>query len=195
MTTSTHVPARKSGKSGFTLVEVMVVATLSSLILIGVISTFLFLGRASFAAANYSDMEVDTREAIEIFARDVRMASDVSWNSANSVTLTVDSASGSYQVTYTYNPTAVSGVEARTLTRTRGGTTEVMVTGIRSFEFTAYKINTEAISLSSITTATNQMTKQIQLSMEIERRRPTVALTTDKVVSARFVLRNKSVTV
>jgi hypothetical protein len=195
MTTSTRAPASARRRSGFTLIELIIATTRSSLVLVGVMSTFLFLARASVAAANYSDMEVETRAAIEIFARDVRMASNVTWNSDDSVTLAVDTATGRTNVTYAYNANAVSGRPARSFTRTIGANTEVLVTGIRVFEYTAYKINTEAISLASINTATNQMTKQIQISMEIERRRPTVALTTDKVISARFVLRNKAVTV
>src|ERR1700754_1347614 len=97
MTTTTpsrtrNAPAR-ARRGGFTLVETMVGATLASFILAGVLSAFLFMGRSGANLRNYSDMEAQSRKALEYFAEDVRQASAIAWTSNVNVTLTVNTAS------------------------------------------------------------------------------------------------------
>ncbi len=180
-------PSAHGGRA-FTLVEVLVATTLSSMVLAAVLTCFLFLGRAGVGLQNYADMESQARAAIETFALDARMASDARWNSAQSLTLTIRRAGGNISATYAYDPVA------RTFTRSvPGAAAEVLLTDIRSFSFNAYGIDTGAISLDTITTATHRDTKQVQISLETERVRRSLAASTNKVISARFVLRNKRV--
>lgn len=103
MTTTTPSPARNRirqgrptlprspGAGGFTLVELMIGASLASFILAGVLSTFLFMGRSGANVNNYNDMEAQARKALEYFAEDTRQASGVVWSDANTVALTVGS--------------------------------------------------------------------------------------------------------
>lgn len=197
MTTTTPSPVRNRAGStrGFTLVEVMIGASLSSFVLAAVLSTFLFMGRSGANVQNYNDMEQQARTALEFFAEDTRQASGVVWNSTSSLTLTV----GTNTVDYVYDSTTAK------FTRTvkTGGTTiwtRTLITGItaNTFTFTAYKISdsVNAISLASATdrTAANGTTKQIQLSLECSRKNTTVVAATNSVLSARFILRNKKVT-
>jgi prepilin-type N-terminal cleavage/methylation domain-containing protein len=76
-------------RRAFTLVEVMIGATIGSFVLAGVLSTFLLLGRSGANIVAYTVMDTQTRRAIEEFAQDVRMASAIVWNDSASVTLTV----------------------------------------------------------------------------------------------------------
>jgi len=100
MTTITLLPIRKPARRrGFTLVEIMIGASLSTFILAGVLSTFLFLGRSGANMQNYTDMETQARRGLEIFAEDVRQASSITWNTAHSATIVVNSA----RVTYAYD--------------------------------------------------------------------------------------------
>lgn len=158
------------------------------MVMAGVMTAFLFVGRTSVSLRNYADLETQARNAMETFAQDVRMSSGVVWNSAESLTLTIQQGNVSTTATYTYDATA------RTFSRTIGTTTDILITSIRSFAFNAYSIDTTAISLAAPTAATNTATKQIQISLETERINRTLALHTNKVISARFVLRNKRVT-
>lgn len=206
MTTITHSPARNRsscvdglvspkslGVSGFTLVELMIGATLGAFILAAVLSTFLFMGRSGANVQNYNDMEAQARSALEIFAQDTRQASGVVWSDANTVALTV----GTLSVTYQYNPTArrFARQEAVTATGTINST-RVLVTGITTFAFSAYNIsgNNVPISTAAERTAANGTTKQLQISLEASRTSTTVVAATNTVLSARFVLRNKRVT-
>lgn len=170
---------------GFTLVEVLIGASLSGFILAGVLSTFLFLGRSGANIQNYNDMESQARRCLEQFAQDTRQASTITWNSANSVTLLVDSVA----VTYTY--------ASNRFVRISGGATRTMLTGITSFSFKAYTITgaeVPAIGTTTPLTSAGQVTKQLQISLQASRRSETVSTATNTVLSARFILRNKRVT-
>lgn len=195
MTTTPRSPAnRRPRRRGFTLVEVLIGATLASFILAGVISTFVFLGRSGLNVQHYNDMESQARRALEIFAEDVRQASSITWVDANTVRLVVNTSS----ITYAY----VSS--SKTFTRTPGRTTAVdtLITGITTFEFRGYTITGNAItdfSTAAALTVANRSTKQLQISLEAARyldfasqRRNIAASNT--VLSARFILRNKIVT-
>jgi len=173
--------------AGFTLVELMIGATLGSFILAAVLSTFLFMGRSGANIQNYNDMEAQARKALESFAEDTRQASGVTWGATNaSLTLTVNGAS----VVYSYDSTA------KTLTRRDATTTKVLVSGITTFAFSAYNIS--EVSLPLVTAAdliaANGTTKELQLSLECSRTNTTVVAATNSVLSARFILRNKKVT-
>src|SRR4051812_22379838 len=82
-------PGARSGARGFTLVEVMVSATISVFILAGILSALVMVGRSGFLASSYSEMERETRRAMDVFGQDVRKASNIKWNSSQSVTLYV----------------------------------------------------------------------------------------------------------
>jgi Tfp pilus assembly protein PilW len=185
---STVIPSsfrKASRRTAFTLVEMMVGATLSGFILAGVLSTFLFMGRTGANIRNYSDMESQARRALEQFAQDVRQASAVSWTSSSTIALTVNSAS----VTYAYS----SG----SFTRSTAAGTTTLLNGIKTFSFKAYSITgaeITGIGTSTSLASANLNTKQLQISLEAARTTTTVATATNTVLSARFILRNKRVT-
>jgi Tfp pilus assembly protein PilW len=180
--------APRRGRGGFTLVEVMVSATLASFVLAGVLSAFLFMGRSGANLRNYSDMEAQSRKALEYFAEDVRQASAITWTSNVYVTLTVNSSG----VDYFYDSATASFFR-----RTSSGTM-TLITGVTasSFAFKAYNVAGSELALvtaANLTAATSS-TKQLQISLEASRTTRTVAAATNLVLSARYILRNKIVT-
>lgn len=185
-TVNSRYTGRRSG--GFTLVEVMVAAFISAFVLTGVLTAALFIGRSAMNIRNYTDMETQGRKMLEYFAEDTRQASAVTWSvGGNAVTLVVNSTN----VTYTYNPTAL------TLVRSVTGSPSVTISNVNTFQFLAYTINgtqvTNFSTAAACTTAANS-TKQIQISLAASRSRQTLTNTTSTVLSARFILRNKKVT-
>jgi Tfp pilus assembly protein PilW len=177
--------ASRARQGGFTLVEVVISSTLAAFVLLAILTAFLFIGRSAANLRNYIDMETEARKALELFAQDTRQASAVSWGSASSVTLLVNDGT----VTYAY----ANG----TLTRTGGGTSARLITGITTFSFLAYTISGAAITDFSTNVArssANFRTKQIQISLAAARTTQTVTTATNMVLSARYVLRNKFVT-
>jgi hypothetical protein len=166
----------------------MVAATLAAIVMAGVMTTFLFLGRSGANIRNYSDMEAQARKGLEVFAEDVRQASAIVWTSSTEVALTVNSAS----VVYVYSSSA------GTFSRVDGGSNRVLVSGITPGTFTFKSFNVVGTPLPLTTAAellaAGSSTKQLQISLEAARTTQTVASATNTVLSARFILRNKVVT-
>ena len=53
---------RRRGAHAFSIVEVMIAATIASFILVAVLSAFLMIGRNGYNTANYSMMEAEAVE-------------------------------------------------------------------------------------------------------------------------------------
>lgn len=168
----------------------MIGATIGSFVLLGVITTFLFLGRSGANIINYGEMESEAREGLEYFAQDSRQASSLNWNNANSISMLVKGVS----VTYAFD------TSAKAFSRTVGaGTADVLIEGITDFTFSGYKINGVSVDLSDLTTAAKRTarsgeTKQVQIYLKAGRTSTTVTSATNTVLSARYILRNKKVT-
>lgn len=200
-----HRPRRHA--QGFTLVEVMITATLSVVILAGVLATTLLLMRSGYRSASYTDMETQARSCLERFGFDVRMANDVTWDSVaptdatTRITLTLPTASGiDIATSYEYDPAA------GTLTRVTPGSAEILVSGIKpgSFELKGFKLNTSATAepnpvLDPVQTANRPQAaldcKQLEMALTVERHRAGAAGSAAKIISARFILRNKQVAI
>jgi Tfp pilus assembly protein PilW len=184
----TRKPVRTSRHAAFTLVEIMVGAALASFVLAGVLSAFLFLGRSGANLRNYSDMETQSRQALERFAEDVRQASAITWTSSRNITLAVNSAA----IGYYYD------TSTQTFYRSTSTGTTALITGIRSgsFVFKPYNVAGALLPLATSTdlAAAGSSTKQLQISLEAARTTATVASATNLVLSARYILRNKIVT-
>ncbi len=170
-------------------------ATLSVFVLAGVLSAFLFIGRTGLNASSYSEMEAEARRGLEVFAEDVRMASDVRWNSAQSLTLIRPAGTGSTETTYAYDSDATSATY-RCFYRVEGDATagtgrRVLMHDVDpDFSFKRYKLDQSGTVDAA---ASNDLeTKQIQLTLRAVRSARGAAAS-NTVISARYLLRNKRV--
>jgi hypothetical protein len=176
----------------FTLVEVMVGAALSALILAGVLSTFLMMGRMGANVVNYTEIEGQARYALEQFSREVRIAFDVTSYSDTSVTLNIPDTTSNpkglaYSVTYAF--------DSANKRLTRNGspfiTGVVEIPGTPFFNFYR-RIRTGYVDGYSANHVLNSREiKQLEVSFSLQRKNVTVQEATNKVLSARFILRNK----
>jgi prepilin-type N-terminal cleavage/methylation domain-containing protein len=199
---------------GFTLVEVMVGATISTFLLVGVLSTVLLMGRSSANIVNYSDIEAKARQSLEYFSREARLAYAVPAYNATSVTLSIPdttsapkgTGTGAYTVTYAFD--SVNGLLTRTgppiNNPTGTSATETVLTGVQQisgtpfFNYyryvkpTSYPLGQGYIDGFSNNTAANaREIKQVEVSFLLRKSNVTVTAATNKVLSARFILRNK----
>jgi prepilin-type N-terminal cleavage/methylation domain-containing protein len=99
---------RPSARGAFTLVELLIGMALSSMLMLAVLSSYVFLGRALTRLALQQELERQSRGTIARLTADISMAQSVT--SANDTTLALTLPAGT--VTYTYNSTT------KTLTRT-----------------------------------------------------------------------------
>ena len=191
----------------FTFTELMISAALTAIILAGVLSTFVLMGRTGVNAANYSELEAQARRALEMFAEEVRMADSIGSTLSNStVTLGIPDSSTSrtsvaYQVTYAYD--AANNLFTRTgppmSDPTGAAATTTLMTGVHEisagagiFNYYRYVNNTNYSNQYTYNTTTNPVeVKQIEISFIAQRTNGVVNTATNKVLSARFILRNK----
>ena len=179
-------PARRPDQ-GFTLVEVMIAATLSTMVLAGVLSAFLFLARTSFRSSGYSEMEAEIRRALDTFARDTRNATDVRWNNAQNLTLTVSGR----PVTYAYDSDAASAT-AGSFYRLADQTRTVLIRGVNpDFAFQRYKL--EQPGVNDNRAGNDSETKLLQLTLRAVRANIATTSASNSAISARYTLRNKRV--
>lgn len=186
-------PHRAAG--GFSLTELIIAATLSLFVMSAVLSAFLFIGRTGYRASSYSTMETELRRGLEIFAGDVRAASKVRWNSTQSITLTVP---GVTPLLYTYAYDNEPGSPTfRCFYRKPGDTSstqsrQVLIHSVASdFSFQRYKLEQDGVADN---TAHNDLeTKQLQVVLHTVGNMPGVPAATQKIASARYILRNKQV--
>lgn len=188
--------ARRS-RAGFSLVEVMIASGISTMVLAGVLSAFLFIGRAGFSSSGYSEMEAQLRRGLDTFARDASMANGITWNGAQSVTLSMPTAgSGSSLVTYAYDSSG-TGATAGCFYRVAGNAAStasrrVLVRDVASdFSFARYKLQQNGVTDNAA--ANDLETKLIQVNLRVVKSAVTVASTSQSTRSARYLLRNKRV--
>lgn len=182
MTTST---IRSKGRRGFTLVEVMIAASIGTMVLAGVMSTFLMLGRSGANVANYSVMEAQARRALEEFSQDVRMASAITWNSSSSITLTIPNnyAPTSGVVTYAYDGTNRVFYRTPKDSLSASGQNN-LIRNVVTFSYARFdRINNPAVQ--------DMTTKRVQISMTARTTTNTAVGASNIILSASFILRNK----
>jgi prepilin-type N-terminal cleavage/methylation domain-containing protein len=180
---------RMKTKRAFTLVEVVIAVTIGSLVMAGTLTTFMVMTRSGYNVGAYNEMEAESRSGLEIFARDVRMAKSIAWTSSDSFSLTVPGDAGDITYNYSYSGN-------KTFVRTDGGgaNSRVLFTGVDQIKLRAFAIDGTEIVVDGNLTVANASTKLLQLELVAKRTRSTVATATNKVLSARFILRNHKIT-
>src|SRR5689334_21463282 len=92
----------RRGKSGFSLVEVLVASGLAGLVVTAIAALSFFTSRSFVAATNYTDMALLSRMALDNMSRAIRQSKSVTAYSANSITL-LDASGNTVQ--YALDPT------------------------------------------------------------------------------------------
>lgn len=196
ITTTPPAKTAAARRAAFTLPEVIVSASLSTLVLAGVLSAFLLLARTGFNTASYAEMSSTLRIGMERFQRDARLASDLRWHDHQRLTLLIPAADNTTleNVTYGYAPeTAAQGVFYREITRKNTPVRTVLARGVApDFSFRRYSL---AANESSDSFAANDLeTKLIEVNLRAIRRGANGSPVTQDALSTRCLLRNKSVT-
>ena len=183
-------PPRRRG--GFTLVEVMVAATISGFVLAGVLAANLQIVRGGIRLASYVEMDSQVRRALDVLGRDLKSASAIKWNGTSDITLTIPAGSGTAQVTYAWTAASgaffrVAGASSTTVT----GRLE-LVRGIPTLADGTGGMVFARFDRDGVAATTDAATKSVQVTLTVLRSARTVATASQNAVSATFTLRSKS---
>ena len=191
---SARGPALSLSK-GFTLVELLIGATLSAAVMAAVLSSYIYLGRSLNRLTNQQTLETEARRTLGYFTQDVETSTGVDSTGnapkvlpdATKVTLNLPSTSAvaTNYVTYTYDSTA------GTLSRTQaGGTQQILLRNIISLEIGYYDA-----SGNKYTSYTNYLPGIKQLALDFSTQTGVAASGTrtlvHRVTSGRILLRNR----
>lgn len=180
---------------GFTLVELMVAATLGALVLTGVLATNLELLRSGVRVTQYAEMSAQVRRGFQQLEVDLKSASAITWKSASDITLTIPTSDGSTrQVTYAWSSSTQDFflVPGASSAATTGRVN--LVKGIPALPDGSAGVIFARYNRDGATATTDAATKSVQVSLYVLRTSPQTRSTTDTAVSARFILRNKPAT-
>ena len=193
---------------GFTLVELLIGATLSAAVMAAVFSSYLYLGRSLARLANQQTLETEARRALGHFAQDVEQATEIDTSvtlNASRVSLKVPAATGTNTVTYYHNSgssdTAVT-INGTSVTMVANALTRCVYNGTTVSSQTLLR-NITSLSLSFYDSSGNKYTNYTdylpgikQLGLEFSTQTGSAPNGTrtpvHQVASGRLILRNRS---
>lgn len=182
---------------GFTFVEVMIAVSLGSIVMIGVLSTFIMIARSGVRVVNYSLMESQTRLAFEQLAIDARMANGFQANFTGGVltsfTLAIpgDDITASRSVTYGYDSSDSSDrkfflVPGNSPSATTGRRN--LISNLKSLQVLRYTAAIPPVEITS--TSGSPGIKHIQISVSVSRSGSRIMEATQVIRSTAFTMRN-----
>ncbi len=166
--------------SGFSVMELMLAIAIGGILLAGAASTINLWARSSMSVGNYADMSGSCRRALDVFAMDVRMATDVSVSTASTFTFTAfDSGTSTVSVSYVFDDAN------DTVTRTYDGESRIILEDVDQFAFDYSDLN--------LATTNNPLSVKVVQIEAILQKQVLNLSNTDEIISARFMLRNRRV--
>ena len=191
-------------KSAFTLLEVMVATTLFGIVIASIISTFIIFAKGSESLAQYVEMSMDSRRSLETCARDIRSGEEIHYATTNAIVLQYPDNtfydgsilkyeyddSSKFYTRYVYDKSATvdssdGSIAGTVLSEIR------LLEGVEEFAFNFYDPLGKLLDPDSESLLLSIKSIQIDAKMQ---RAVTQTTATDYIISARFLMRNRTVT-
>ena len=180
---------RLARRDGWTLIQMVVAAGLSTMVIAAIMALFLF-GLYSFdAMSNYAQMDTRSRQSVDLMLREIRQANLVvgSQTNTNSTVLTFANTNASPAITNTFTWTK----DTRLLTWNQTGqSTRTLLTGCSSWSYTFYLRSADSNGNFYATSDPTQC-KLINMTWSCSRTNKPGLLDSEAIVTAEVVLRNK----
>jgi len=200
-----------STAKGFTLVELLVGATLSAAVMAAVLSSYVYLAKHFARLTNQQTLETQSRRTLGYFTRDVQVAAGIDTTqtlSATRCSLTVPTTTGTNTITYYYNNSAsdtsvtINGTNvtmiANSLTRcVYNGSTVTAQTLVRNITSSGLNFYYYDASGNIYTVYTDYLPGIKQMMLQFSTQMGTSGNGTQTIVypvaSSRLIVRNKAV--
>lgn len=167
---------------GFTIVEFMVASAIGLVVLTAMAAFTSYTGRSFTAISNYVDLDRSSRNALDYMTKDIRQTLGLSAYASNRLDfLDYDGAT----LSYVYD----SG--ARTLSRSKGGVSKVLLTECDELTFGIYQRNPVGGTYDQYPTATVADAKLVQVTWTCSRQIFGAKVNTESVQTAKIVIRKQ----
>jgi prepilin-type N-terminal cleavage/methylation domain-containing protein len=176
----TSIKARRC--RGVTLAELLVSIAVGSILFLAVAVLGIYAGRSFAGLVNYTDLDARSRHALDTLTRDVRQVNRLVSNT--STTLTFEDADGA-SLQYVFSP------DDRTLSRVKGGRTEVLLTECDDLNFSIFQRNPIGGTYDQYPTASAATTKLINVTWTCSRKILGTTMNTENVQTAKVVIRKQ----
>jgi Tfp pilus assembly protein PilW len=170
-------------QSGFTLIECLIAASLTLVVVASILSTVIFTFRTFVGIGNYAQINCQTRMAMDKMSRDIRQSAALT--SGTSTSLIFTNFNGS-QLQYQYNPSA------QTLTYSNAATGEggTLLKNCVSCTFSLFQFNPVPGSCMLFTNATTSSNCKVVEVNWICRITNNLSVNSEMMETTRIVLRN-----
>ncbi len=178
MTSTTAVSKPGRSHRGFTLAEILIATALTGLLLAACLSSVVFLMKSAVGSGNYSEMNQQSRRALEYFGREIRQGQEINTPKVNGFDLKVP-------VTTTTSKTITYGLDKskKEFYRMEDGVRSKLLGDVEDVIIRYYNINGAESTLPL-------EIKQVQMEAKMVRKVLTTE-NTNYLISARFTLRNR----
>ena len=170
---------RRTSRGG-TLIEYMIGMGIGGLVLTAVLGLALYSGRSFAGLANYVDLNSASVRALDQLSRDIRQM--VSLTAYATDTVTFDDGSG-VPLRYTYDR------DARTLTRTQGAESKVLLKECDSLQFSIFQRTPMPGTYDQYPTATVANCKVVSVQWTCSRTILGAKVNTEDIQEAKIVIR------
>jgi type II secretory pathway pseudopilin PulG len=171
----------RADRAAFSLVELLISLSLILLLTLALLTSYVFILQGDQSLSNYTSMNSQARQLLEVFGNDLRSATDVTNFTSSSLTITVPTTpagTSTQDVIWEYD------AGAGTFFRQDPATTKIYARNISTFSY--YYTNGNNVQTSSLVEV-----KQVQISLRMLQLVAS-AVTSEYVISAQFTMRAKS---
>lgn len=175
---------------GLSLVEMMIAVGVFSVVSIAVMTLFLFSIRSFGQLVNYAELDAENRRAVDLLTREIRQAQHVVGfsNGVSASWLTLRNGDD-VDVTYAFD------LNKQTMTRSTGGSPEVLLTNCTILNFSCYQRNPTLTGFEIYDIGKNNPKKYIKAVELTWRTRkhlnPTTLINSENVQTARIIIRKQ----
>jgi hypothetical protein len=184
-----HPLSRKTSRSGYTLLEMMLAIFVGTLLIGVVVALGIFTSRTFFMVGNYVDMDSKSRNTIDVMSKEIRNSSAlIAIGTSNPTFLLFTNATAGTTTKLSYDATA----HAVTLTKT-GQAARTYLTDCDAWSYSLYNRvpNITSTNITFFATTDLNQVKLVNLSWTCSRKVLGSKLNTEIVLTAQIVLRNK----
>lgn len=167
--------------AGLTLVELMITLLIAGLVISLAVGLWMSANESFVAQFNYVDLDNAAQLALDRMSQQIRQS--IALSNCSPTQLTLMDSDG-VPLTFIYSPTN------RTLSRSKGGTSEILLQGCDSMQFSMFRRTAMSNSDQFYATTNPAVCRIIQIQWNCSRMILGKKMTTESMQTARVVMRN-----